>query len=328
MGVVSPKQAWGDAHVGPVCEQAPANAPSRCALPDATESARGDLGGSRSARSPPTPPAREPTPPAMPPIEEDSDSQQLLAVARAERLANELAGRTGLSEVEAPPPGSLASSNVQSQASSTSRFAPISNLTALGESPPGSGHEASGSLVDVPHNLALPPLNNLSSQANLEAAAAQKWLMSSVQSLVHTLRQPSPKGGILDSESSLFDEKEDDMVSPPLQPVRDFHTPRTDITKETFTLAAVGIVISMTEGDPAKTITEVQGGASIAGVRECDELVAIDGVDVSGEEVTGFDCVEICQQVLREGGRSVVTLGIRDFCSMHVNSVDVDVSGG
>ena len=120
----------------------------------------------------------------------------------------------------------------------------------------------------------------------------------------------------------------DNTVSPPLRPIRDFHAPRTDLTKEEFTLAAVGITISMTDGDHAKIISTVQGGASVAGVCECDELVSINGVDVSTADVNGFDCVELCQQAVRAGGRSSVALGVRDFCSMQLKHMDVEVSGG
>jgi len=116
--------------------------------------------------------------------------------------------------------------------------------------------------------------------------------------------------------------------SPPLHPVKDFHAPRTDLTKEEFTLAGVGITISMTDGEPSKIITAVQGGASAAGLCECDELVAINGLDVSSAEFNGFDCVELCQQAVRDGGRLTVSLGVVDFCSMQLKKVHVEVSGG
>ena len=114
--------------------------------------------------------------------------------------------------------------------------------------------------------------------------------------------------------------------SPPLSSVRNFHTPRTDLTREEFTLAAIGITISMTDGDPCKYITAVQGGASMAGVQECDELVSINGIDV--QEVNGFDCVELCQKAVRNAVADCVTLGVRDFCSMQVKTVTVDMSSG
>jgi hypothetical protein len=162
-----------------------------------------------------------------------------------------------------------------------------------------------------------------------EQGASHEWLVSSVQLLVNDLMDEhiygkSPQGVDLIAQAEGTD------FSPPLHPIKDFHTPRTDITREKFSLAAVGITISMTDGESAKIISAVKGGASVAGVCECDELVVINGVDVSVAEVTGFDCVEICQQALRDGAgaRGTITLGVRDFCTMQLKFVDVDVSGG
>jgi hypothetical protein len=139
----------------------------------------------------------------------------------------------------------------------------------------------------------------------------------------------SSPGGAADDELQQQAAKE--LVSPPLRSIRDFHAPRTDLTREEFTLAAVGITISMTEGEPAKIVSAVQGGASVAGVRECDELVSINGVDISSAETNGFDCVELCQQAARSKqhlNQPIVSLGVRDFCSMQLKFVDVQVSGG
>lgn len=51
-------------------------------------------------------------------------------------------------------------------------------------------------------------------------------------------------------------------------------------------------------------------------------------MDVSGAEVNGFDCIEVCQQAARETGRTSVSLGVRDFCSMKLKQVEVEVAGG
>lgn len=168
------------------------------------------------------------------------------------------------------------------------------------------------------------------------AANPQQWpwqdtstqLLKSIVSQLGSIEDiygASPGG---DADGELQEQAAMPTVSPPLRPIRDFHAPRTDLTQEEFTLAAVGITISVTDGEPAKIVSAVQGGASVAGVLECDEIVSINGVDVSSAEINGFDCVELCQQAARAGGGSTVTLGVRDFCSMQLKHVHVEVSGG
>jgi len=126
---------------------------------------------------------------------------------------------------------------------------------------------------------------------------------------------PSPGGAADDEQQQAAKE----ILSPPLRSIRDFHARRTDLTREEFKLAAVGITISMTEGEPAKIVSAVQGGASVAGVRECDELVSINGVDISSAETNGFDCVELCQQAARSRmhlHQPTVSLGVRGCSSI------------
>lgn len=113
-------------------------------------------------------------------------------------------------------------------------------------------------------------------------------------------------------------------ASPPLKPIKDSHAPRTDVAAEEFVLHSIGISLSMCEGDPTKRITAVYGSASVAGVHECDELLAINGTDVSSSEVNGFDCIEMCRQAARES--SHVELVIRDFVTMQERQVEVETS--
>lgn len=201
--------------------------------------------------------------------------------------------------------------------------------------PRGSGAPPAGSMVfESDLAVAEGAAASAEEEASAAAAAASQWQVASSQllkSIVNGLSKMDDIYGASPTAAPNGETQEpahESAFSPPLRPVKDFHAPRTDLTKEEFTLAAVGITISMTDGDPSKIVSAVQGGASVVGVCECDELVSINGEDVSSQEVNGFDCVELCQQAVREGGRSTVHLGVRDFCSMQLKLVEVEVSGG
>eukprot|EP00288_Rhodomonas_lens_P016113 CAMPEP_0177693150 /NCGR_PEP_ID=MMETSP0484_2-20121128/2241_1 /TAXON_ID=354590 /ORGANISM="Rhodomonas lens, Strain RHODO" /LENGTH=226 /DNA_ID=CAMNT_0019203931 /DNA_START=429 /DNA_END=1105 /DNA_ORIENTATION=+ len=111
--------------------------------------------------------------------------------------------------------------------------------------------------------------------------------------------------------------------SPPIRAIDPGHVPRTDVSAEEFVLSKIGVTCMMDEHDWAKRVSSVQMPASAAGVKECDEIVAINGVDVSEQNVNSYECVEICNRAARHG--SVVKLLVRDFITMKLKDVDVVV---
>ena len=311
MGVSQRRSDERSPHLEQVCEHAPANARAGY-LPDAAgHDGRGDVlhripSISRSGEQRTLPP--------MDPIAEERQQGQASVLARAD-----------VAEHYIPE----------------SRSAVLRRPRSRSRSPEGSGPAA---VLRRPRSRSSSPTSSRSqantarsSETSRVASVPPQWLLSSsMQEIIDGLSLMNDTYGISPQTSTTLvgegdaedKEGEESELSPPLRPIRDFHAPRTSLTKEEFTLAAVGITISVTDGDPAKTVSAVKGGASVAGVHVCDELVAINGVDVSLATVNGFDCIEVCQQAVREGGRSSVSLGVRDFCSMKLKQVEVEVAGG
>eukprot|EP00287_Rhodomonas_sp_CCMP768_P006289 CAMPEP_0196727218 /NCGR_PEP_ID=MMETSP1091-20130531/8259_1 /TAXON_ID=302021 /ORGANISM="Rhodomonas sp., Strain CCMP768" /LENGTH=221 /DNA_ID=CAMNT_0042069769 /DNA_START=294 /DNA_END=956 /DNA_ORIENTATION=+ len=114
--------------------------------------------------------------------------------------------------------------------------------------------------------------------------------------------------------------------SPPIRAIDPGHVPRTDVTAEEFVLTKIGVTCMMDEHDWAKRVSLVQMPGSAAGIQECDEIVAINGVDVSEQSVNAYECVEICNQAARLG--PTVKLLVRDFITMKLKDVNVNVSDG
>lgn len=261
MGVSQRRADERSSHLEQVCEHAPANARAGF-VPDAT----GRVGNGRhvAAGVPRVPSISRNgdhvgrTPPPMTPIAEELQQGQPSVLSLAD-VAEHYIPSESVPEVLKRP-------RSRSRSPERSGTAILRRPRSRSSSPRSARSQANSTRTPETSRVAsVPP----------------QWLLSSMKELMDGLSHMDDAYGLSPQTSNTLvgnedgeDKEEESEFSPPLKPIKGFHAPRTSLTKEEFTLAAVGITISVTDGDPAKTVSAVKGGASVAGVQVCDEVRA------------------------------------------------------